>query len=461
MATHQPPASLTGIEIAPAPAEEAPPQPSVHEPAVRPWELELLISVSVIFALLQLPAQVEAAWGALEPRVDGGMQMMAFIVYEFVILPIYLMVATFAVHLAVRTCWVGLIGMEAVFPRGVRWDSLPYGPVTREVQRERVGPLQPMIDRADRLASIIFSTLFVTLATWAYTLGLAIVALALSLIVSSLLFGGERGAAVFMVVMGAFILPAVVASWVDQRFGARLHPGSAAHRWLRRVTTAGMYTSGMAFTGPVWLLLLSNVPRRPLRIVSTVVGVALMGFFLVKNVFVDKGALVADSYHYLPDEDGARSMRNAAYENLRPADGSYPFVPSIQSDVVTGPYLRLFVPYRPGRHNDAMRERCPGLPMLGGSGIRMPALGSGGATDAQLAQVLACWTSMQPVKLNGQPIRPDFRLYTHHRTGQRGIIAYIPTAGMPQGENVLEVAAPPRTVLARRPNPPFVIPFWR
>jgi hypothetical protein len=194
-----------------------------------------------------------------------------------------------------------------------------------------------------------------------------------------------------------------------------------------------------------------------------VVFVSLFSFFIVKDVLLPAGVLTADSYAYLPDETGPRAMQNASYENLRPADGSYEEAPSIQADVVSGPYVRLFLPYLPRRLNPALEKRCPTLPALGGSGLRMQEIDLAAAPAGDEERVLRCWASLQPVKLNGRVIQPSFRFYTHPQTGVRGIVAYIPTESMPRGENVLEIAAVQRVGddARRSPRLPTYIPFWR
>lgn len=453
-------APLDGIEISAA----APPAPtSVHEPQVRPWELELLLSLSLVFALMQLPSYVDGVFGAVEPRLDRNARMVAFALYEFVKLPLYLMIAAFLLHLAARAYWVGLIGLEAVFPAGVRWDSLPYGPVTKEVQRERITSLQPMIDRADRFGSIIFSTSLAMVVTFAFGGVFTAVAAAISFGVSTLFFGGRHLALLYGATIVAILLPSFVVKTLDQRIGATLPQGSRARRWLRRGAVMSFYNAGGAAVSSVWLILFSNLNRKVVSAALAVVFVSLFTFFIVKDVLLPAGVLTADSYAYLPDETGPRSMQHASYENLRPAGGSYEEAPSIQSDVVSGPYVRLFLPYLPRRLNPAMAKHCPGLPALGGGGLRMQGVDPTAAPAGGEERVLRCWASLQPVKLNGQVVQPRFRFYTHPQTGVRGVVAYLPTETMPRGENVLEIAAIQRSGdgVRRPPRAPSFIPFWR
>jgi hypothetical protein len=457
-------AGLSGIQISQA-AAPAPPETSVHEPTVRPWELELLISLSLVFGLMQLPAQVDPLFTRLMPQVDGGMRVAVMAGYQLVKLPLYLMIAAFLLHLAVRAYWVGMIGLEAVFPAGVRWDELRYGPVTKELQRERIGSLQPMIDRADRFGSIIFSTAFAILVTLFVSGLVAAVTGGLAFLISTVFLGGEHLFRVFMVLTCLALVPPTASAAIDKRFGAKLPEGSLGRRLVRWGALLGLYTGGTVVTGAVWLVLFSNLRRHTVTAALWAVLLSLFSFFIVKDVLIANDAVSTDGYAYLPEGIESRSLRHSVYENLRPADGDYDSAPSIQADVVTGPFLKLFIPYSPTRMNRAMKDRCPGLPVLGGTGLRMPVMDDRVITDEAQARVLECWSRLQPVKLNGAAIRPAFRFYTHPQTQRRGIIAYIPTDRMPRGENVLEVGSVPRTTGAparrRASLKPYVIPFWR
>lgn len=170
---------------------------------------------------------------------------------------------------------------------------------------------------------------------------------------------------------------------------------------------------------------------------------------------------------YLPDAEGAFGIRPGFYESQRHPDDVYDRLPSIQSDVVRDPYLKLFIPYAPLRHGEAFAEQCPGVRPLSPGGVRMDAAEP--PDSAAVRAVLDCWTRLQPVALNGRPIHPEFRFYTHPDSGIRGILAYIPVAGLPRGENLLTVGVAPRAaedeatrrrLLTARPPEPYYIRFW-
>jgi hypothetical protein len=71
---------------------------------------------------------------------------------------------------------------------------------------------------------------------------------------------------------------------------------------------------------------------------------------------------------------------------------------------------------------------------------------------------------MHAVTLDGAPA-PDlrFRFYTHPATGRRGMIAYLPTAGLAAGPHTLGVMPAPRAPDSRITTPlrPTEIQFWK
>jgi hypothetical protein len=70
---------------------------------------------------------------------------------------------------------------------------------------------------------------------------------------------------------------------------------------------------------------------------------------------------------------------------------------------------------------------------------------------------------MHHVTLNGASLDSiEFRFHTDRATGLKGIIAYIPTTGLPRGRNVITVQPAPRPPDSPSPRPqrPYVIPFW-
>ncbi|HYH79455.1 MAG TPA: hypothetical protein VEX86_06650 [Longimicrobium sp.] len=426
-----------------------------HEPTVRPWELELLISGALVFSLMQLPGQVDAWFNATAPQLAGGGYLAAFMGWFYVKMALYALVGGFVLHLSVRGYWVGVIGIEAVFPHGIRWDRTRSGPIFRQVQCERTPSLQSLIDGADRFASMVFGATFAGAMFFGFSLVMAALMIGLSFLVGLVVPGAAGGSLALNLICLLIALPGVVASVVDRRMGDRLDPGGRPARIIRRVALAYGRVSGMALFMPLVLTLVTNLYERRRGVVMIVlIPAAFMTFFFVKDVMLGRGMIQADGYAFLPDKAGVLAVEPAFYADQRAGEPGDVSLPQIQSSMVRDPYVRLFIPYRPRRHNDLIARDCPGV----------------NAREAQAGTrseaVLHCLSSLQPVALNGRALAPSFRFYTLPQTGIRGIVAYIPVTGLPKGENVLTVAKLPlisdrqaEAAEPAKPEPPHTIPF--
>ncbi len=435
-----------------------------HEPAVRPWELELLISGAVVFALLQLPGEVDAWYERLRPTLAEVAIAGASVLYLYLKLVLYTLIGSFLLHLAIRAYWVGMIGLESVFPGGIVWDKTQFGPVGREVHERRVPSLQALIDRSDRAASVVFGLGFTMALVFLLSILLGAVMLAAAHGAARVIPGRGSGLWAVAAMTLAVSTPQLLLHLVDRRFSEKMAPGGRARRALARAYGVTYYAQGIWIYGPVMLTLTSNLGRKRAVTGFVVVLYSLMAFAMVKDGLVARGRVSADAYRFVPDNPGRLGVEAGYYEDKR-EPGEVLTLPSIQSDVVREPYVRLFIAYIPAVHNRLFPSRCPGVRPFTEGGVRLEAAGARPEQPAEAEAVLRCWARVQPVAVNGRPVTAPLRFYRHPVSGLRGVVAHVPTAGLPRGENVITISrlpsvneiegrAPPRQV------PPHYIPFW-
>jgi hypothetical protein len=208
---------------------------------------------------------------------------------------------------------------------------------------------------------------------------------------------------------------------------------------------------------PLLLTLTTNLRRGRATRVLLGVGLAVAILLSSRELF-PAGGMHLDGFDYLPDDPGPAGMQAAYYQDRGVEGSTAGTVPMIQSELVHDPYLRLFLPYRPRAHNQLLPRFCPALRAASGRRALAVARPQGAAAGEA---VLRCMAQLQPVRLNGRPLAPRYHFYTLPGTGIRGVVAFIPVAGLPRGENLLEVARlPPVDSTANRARPPFAIPFW-
>lgn len=452
---------------APEPVEAPVAQlPSAHERSAhgdvsRTWELEMLVSGAVFFALLQLPSVLDAAYRHLDPRLGGGLSTLLDLGYVYSKAGLYAVIACLLVHLVGRAYWVGLIGLDSVFPQGVRWDEVRQGRMVKEEYRKLLPSLPVLIARTDNFCSILFSFGFLLVLMF----GLSVVAVglltALEYAIARVFFHRVVPAWVSTAVPALIALPLMLPSILDRALGERLDPQGRPARALR-ASLRGVYRMGlMGVYGPIMMTLFSNV-RRKVIVPAFFLAFGGLMVFVIGSQMVSAGKLTVNGFEYLPPDPDAHTVDYRYYESQRPADELFERIPSIQSDVISDSYVKLFIPYAPVRHNPAIAARCPGVRPLSSGGVSVR-LSAGAPADRASEAVLRCLAGIHGVTLNGRPLGdPGFHFYTQPQTGLRGIMAYIPTAALPRGRNVLTVQPAPRAakVVRLRPEPPYVIPFW-
>lgn len=407
------------------------------------WEVELLISGVAVFAMLQLPGLLDDAIFAVRPRFGEAWASLLVPLYLYSKSAAVILAVTFVAHLLLRARWIALVGLHSIDPRGIDWERMRLGPLTRMVESERMGRIEDCVERADNRATTVF----------AIGVMLASILLRLTLLVALLLaLAGVTGSAPsvtpVLVLFAVIVAPYAAIQLADRHFGARLAPGGRARRLL--VGTIGLYSRiGMGLaSNPAMAMLSSQGGRR--RMVALVMSLMMLAIFGVSGAYYalrEPGRF--GSYSLLPDEDMPGMVTAAYYADQRDPARDRP-TPYIQSDVIAGPYLKLVVPYEPIRDEPALRRNCPGL-----------------AIQPQVADTttaLDCLRSLRAVKLDGKPLTTlRYDLGSDPPTNRPALVAMIDLREVPRGRHLLQVARP---VVAPDNAPthelPFVrIPFWR
>jgi hypothetical protein len=212
--------------------------------------------------------------------------------------------------------------------------------------------------------------------------------------------------------------------------------------------------------------LMTNVGRRKSVLALIVLLFVLMGATFTDRM-VNSDLLSANTYDYFASSR-KHEVNYRFYESQREAGKPYPRLPSIQSDVIKDPYVKLFIPYYPQRDNGAIARVCPSLHPLQDRGVQFGA--DKPLADSLTEPVLRCIAQMHDVKLDGAALpQLDFAFYEQQESGVKGVIAYIPVDTSAHGRHVLEVLPTPPVTLPKDTaqlraaswKQPFVIPFWR
>jgi len=131
-------------------------------------------------------------------------------------------------------------------------------------------------------------------------------------------------------------------------------------------------------------------------------------------------------------------------------------MPFVQSDVVSDPYLRLFVPVSPRRFPAAVRDKCPDIALA-----REPEL----AREAERRRALLdCLGRLLAPEPDGAAIEPPgFEFAADPANSLPGLLAHVPLSGLSPGRHEVTLRRLKTEEEQQRPEiEDYVrIAFWR
>ncbi len=431
----------------------------------RTWELELFISGALVFALMQVPGHIDQFWDRIAFDLGPLAFRIALLAYIYARAIIMVLIIAFLLNLGARAYWVGLIGVDSVFPHGIRWDRTRGGPIQRDVYQHYVPETRRLIDLLDNFCSVTFSFAFVLVMIFVFSTGLiSVFAIGVYLV---LLAVGREGSApqVTMIVMFAFAAVMIAVGLADRYFGERIKDRPVG-RVLRGLMHATAILQVLPIYGSTFMTLLTNLRARVMipLLYAIMLGVI---FAVFVDLIGDDAAFTGD--RFLPAYTGVVGVDYRFYESHRPRGARATPLPSIQSDIIREPYVRLFLPYNARRDNIAIERLCPAAPPLAPGRFSFDADGAPPPDSAAVHAVLACIEGYRGVTLDGAPLRElGLRFYREPVNGMEGTVGYIPVLTLTSGEHVLTVNRTPRwdseAVAGAAPAdtlPPYTIRFWR
>jgi hypothetical protein len=413
------------------------------------WESELLLSIGLVVALLQLPSVVDGWWDRIEPSTS--LRWYTLVVYMRLYTEVALLGlgTTFLVHLIARGFWVALLGLRSVFPGPPDWDRLREGPIGRELSRRSTVPLAEMIERTDNLASLVFAFGFMLLAmsaTGMLITGLAVVlANAMAVVV-----GDDNLQRYLMPAIAILILPALLPSIIDRRIGERLAPDGRAARLLRSLIRLQRRLTLPPVTQSMQATWYGHIGQRR---GSLLLGGALFVLMLIatSNVLGRRERLADAAVVYLPGAEVTRydSALYAGSGAQRRVDQA------VLSAMVAGnDPLRLFIPHIERHFGPTLRRDC--------AASSTPADGDALAEAARRHDLLECIVRVLDLRVDDTPVpagRVDFARDEVDGAVIDGYIAFLPTTDLAGGRHRVSYRMP--RARADQAERRVIIPFWK
>jgi hypothetical protein len=134
------------------------------------WQAELIISGAALLGSLQLPGILEKFQHYLLLNYERASLQLWFFATSYWALFVYGLVFLFVFHFIVRALWIGLVGLNSIYPDGIIETSLSSKDYQEKTKAE-YGDIDGFINRLDRMGSGMFGTGFAFIGLF-FNLGL-------------------------------------------------------------------------------------------------------------------------------------------------------------------------------------------------------------------------------------------------------------------------------------------------
>jgi len=418
--------------------------------ATESWQAELLISGFAIISSLQLV-------GLLEPMAElllfnvrcSTLGYLKWALYYlgigFVSLPVI-----FMTHFAIRVFWVGLVSLSSVFPHGI--GPLRMATMTEdfveEVRRD-YPPMPRLIDKAERLASVLFTIAAMTAMVFLSIAVSLLILIAISFLVTRLSQGQIPFAYTFYAVVGIttflWLLSLLVVSTPLKR-NAR---ANKLYLWVSRLMRKVFYG---VFEYPITYLqtvLMTNISLKRLIIPS----IASYLLLLVSIIFVMRQPMNASLAR--ADDLFERASRTDRYEASRYRDQWPPAFtaihPYLDTERVAGQELVVYLPLL--GEDEYQAERDLTYPE------RADKLSDEQWRLQRSQHLLAAYGEYLNFRIDSSQVTAIDLQWYYPIDQHNGIRITLPVAYLPPGKHLLTIQVPHQEAKSPAWRPRAVLPF--
>ncbi len=388
------------------------------------WEAELLISAVAVFGTLKLFLVID--W-VINLFIDSLLPKQYMIAYSIVfggLLAISILTTMFVIHFSLRAYWVGLVGLNSVFPDYGLEDSA-YSEIFTKKMLGILPKLKKTIQQVDELCSLIYSAAFFMLIIYFY---LALVgSLYLFLFNFLVEYVNEYILLIpLFLVLVIFVLQILLGVLANLK---TFKQNEKVQGWYFQTSRWG----AIVMLGPLYKYLMqismtfaSNFKKKK-SLVGLIVIFIVFGFVIALIQFKNsKIPYFINQEHYFDD-----TRVYHGYYGSKSDEEEFLLAPQIESDIIDKDLVQLFIPI----YKHELRR----LQASCGDYKKDEDKKEIDQKKEKARWYLNCYKSYHQVFLNEDEIVMDFMKYDLPKTSQFGIISYINLKDARKGKNTIKI----------------------
>jgi len=390
------------------------------------WEAELLVSAIAIFGTFQLFDIIDWITNKLIDILNPSQYLIGYAIAFIGLFAISILASMFVIHFILRAYWIGLVGLNSVFPDYSIKDSA-YSKTYTEKMLNMLPKLEDSIKKVDTLCSVIFSVAFTFLSMYLYMALFAslylmvfnVLAPFIPIIILLIPLGLFAVAMLFNMIIGIMAnlkknqdkVKLQVLYFKVVKYSSMLFKGHL-YRSILQVTTifGSNFKKNKSLVLLMFSFLIFGMPLAINKITKTNIP------YLIQNgLGVEADKLKIDPNYY-------------ASENTK---NTFLLAPEIASDIIKSKVIKVFIPILDNEKK--LREgTCETYK-------EDDNLTKAEQRKASSLNFFNCYKTYNTVFLNDERVGVDFFKYKHPRTKQFGIIGYVSLKNETFGLNTITV----------------------
>lgn len=428
----------------------------LEEISEQSWNPELIISGFAIYATFSLPKIIQDVYNtyATNYQINDsiGNDMMPSLISTVLISASQILSFAFIIHFILRGFWVGFLGVMSVYPKGIDFSRVTiYGDYGKEQLKAKMQNLDVLADKLDKAASIVFAlAIMIILQLVGISLMYFLVALLYNIIqiVLGKALYEKYEVPIYLFLFILIMIPTIgVVILGQKRFKNHPKYGKWHYEWARSFQKIVLPIFGDHIQS-LLLTFNSTVSQKKISIINALLGVCFM-FMFSYNLFSLRGLSILNLHHFYTAYTRETYLSNNYYEDQRPKN--LPRIVTIQSDVITTPYIRLFIAYHK-KQDDFLDSLCiKEKPKK----IKDKYLNR----VAQDQYNLQCLESAYQIQLNDSTFTKNEFMFYEFDDNEKGIVMHIPSKICKKGRNQLKIIANKKYKPDTRPYE-ALITFW-
>lgn len=417
------------------------------------WQLELLVSGFAIFGLFNA---LEPVGNAFEKAVYEDNILST--VYQAIFAAILILIFNLILHVILRSLWIGALGLRYVSGE-VKIDTLNYSERFTNYLNKKVGSFDQYIEKLEKLCSIVFAISFLLIF---YVFATALVQYLINFIGSFKIDDASVWLRILQYALVIFVLLGAVLTLFDYLTLGLLKKNTWTARFYFPFYWVFSFLTLSFLYRPLFYNLIDNKFGRR-------VSILLLPFYLtvffVSNMYKEQSGFIS----FGSVKSNTIRANSANYEDLVEKNNLYIASLTIQSKVITEPYIKVKIPLSAPveehilEFNESLKKYQDKhlyksyLDFFGKS-IESTFKGN---TDSLHLEFIKTFQNNYSLKIDSIPCKPDFVITKEDNKMNLniGFETYIGTNNLAEGKHVL--------VYSRYKHPDtdsiFIIkeiPFW-